>query len=178
LSKKKPVVSAPMSFNGSYLRTANALWHGQPSWFQLAFGWWMILFVLAFWWMAILSWYVIFGILLVPYRLIRRGGRKRTLEQKRHEELLEALRQGNIPSSGSSETSTSSNKPPQQVNVPVVISYVMIGVGLLAFASWASNVPEWWGIETGWQLVGRFVAGILWSGLIAGGVVLFQKTKD
>jgi hypothetical protein len=167
-----------MSFNGAYLRTANAFWHGQPSWFQLAFGWWMILFVLTFWWMAIVSWYLFFGILLVPYRLIRRGGRKRTLEQKRHEEVLEALRQGNIPSSVSSETSTSSNQATQQVNVPVVISYVMIGVGLLGFSAWGSSVPEWWGIETGWQLVGRLAAGILWPSLIAGGVVLFQKTKD
>jgi hypothetical protein len=138
----------------------------------------MILFVLTFWWMAIVSWYVFFGILLVPYRLIRRGGRKRTLEQKRHEELLEALRQGNVPSSAPSETSTSSNQAPQQVNVPVVISYLMMGFGLLAFASWASAVPQWWGIETGWQLAGRLLGVVLWPGLIAGGVVLFQRTKD
>lgn len=180
MASKKPVVSAPMSFNGSYLRTVNALWHGQSSSFQLAFGWWMILLVLSFWWTAIITWYLVFGILLIPYRLIRRGGRKRTIEQKRHEEMLEALREGNVPRTASSgpSSSSSSTQGQQQVNVPVVISYVMIGVGLLAFASWASNVPEWWGIETGWQLVGRLVAGILWPGLIAGGVVLFQRTKD
>jgi len=178
MTLKKPVVSAPMSFNGSYLRTANALWHGQPSWFQLAFGWWMILLVLSFWWTAIVTWYVVFGILLIPYRLIRRGGRKRRIEQKRHEELLEALREGNVPRSATSKISASSTQGPQQVNVPVVISYVMIGVGLLSFATWASAVPEWWGIETGWQLAGRLLGGILWPGLIAGGVVLFQRTKD
>jgi hypothetical protein len=178
LSKKKLVVSAPMSFNGSYLRTANALWHGQPSWFQLAFGWWMIVLVLSFWWMAIVTWYVFFGILLVPYRLIRRGGRKRTIEQKRHEELLEALRGGNIPSSASPGRSSTSTQPQQQVNVPVVISWVMIGFGLIAFATWVSNIPQWWGIETGWDLVGRLVAAILWPGLVAGGVVLFLRTKD
>ena len=178
MSKKKPVVSAPMSLNGSYLRTANALWHGQPSWFQLAFGWWMILLVLSFWWTAIITWYFVFGLLLVPYRLVRRGGRKRTIEQKRHEDLLEALRDGNVPRSATSGSPASSTQEPQQVNVPVVISWVMIGFGLLAFVTWASNIPEWWGIETGWELMGRLFAGILWPGLVAGGVVLFLRTKD
>lgn len=175
--KKKPVVSAPMSFNGSYLRTANALWHGQPSWFQLAFGWWMMLLVLSFWWMAIIAWYAVFGLLLVPYRLVRRGGRKRNLEQKRHEELLEALRDGSLRRSNPS-ASDSVTQTPQEVNVPVVISWVMIGIGLIAFLTWASNVPSWWGIETGWQLAGRLLAGILWPALIAGGVVLFLRTKN
>jgi hypothetical protein len=138
----------------------------------------MILLVLSFWWMAIVTWYVVFGILLVPYRLIRRGGRKRTIEQKRHEELLEALREGNVPSAASSGTSTASTQAPQQVNVPVIISWVMIGFGALALFTWASSVPGWWGIETGWQLAGRFLAPILWSGLVAGGVVLFLRTKD
>lgn len=39
-------------------------------------------------WCAILCWYVLFGLLLVPYRLIRRGQRKRKLESLRHQELL------------------------------------------------------------------------------------------
>jgi hypothetical protein len=54
----------------------------------------------------------------------------------------------------------------------------MIGFGLIAFATWVSNIPQWWGIETGWDLVGRLVAAILWPGLVAGGVVLFLRTKD
>lgn len=177
MTQKKTVVSAPMSFNGAYLRTANVFWHGQPSWFQLAFGWWVSLFVLVFWWTAIVFWYGIFGLLLVPYRLVRRGGRKRTLEQKRHEELLDALRSGTSPSAqpvGKSDKAS----PQRQANVPVIIAWVMIGIGLLAFSTWASAIPVWWGIETGWQLVGRLLGVLLWLGLIASGVVMFLRAKD
>jgi hypothetical protein len=138
----------------------------------------MIPLVLTFWWTAIITWYFAFGLLLVPYRLVRRGGRKRTIEQKRHEELLEALRDGNVPRSANSGAAASTTQEQQQVNVPVVISWVMIGFGLVAFFTWASNFSEWWGIETGWQLVGRLLGAVLWPGLVAGGVVLFLRTKD
>jgi hypothetical protein len=39
-------------------------------------------------WCAVLCWYLIFGILVIPYRLIRRGQRKRKMESLRHQELL------------------------------------------------------------------------------------------
>jgi len=40
----------------------------------------------------VLCWYAIFGLLLVPYRLLRRGQRKRDVAAKRHAELLAAAR--------------------------------------------------------------------------------------
>jgi len=40
---------------------------------------------------AITGWYLIFGILLVPYRLIRRGGRKRKMHDLRHREMMAAI---------------------------------------------------------------------------------------
>jgi hypothetical protein len=104
--------------------------------------------------------------------------RRRTIEQKRHEELLEALREGNVPRSTPSGSPASTTQAPQQVNVPVVVSWVIIGFGLLAFSTWAFSIPQWWGIEDGWQLVGRLLGAILWPGLVAGGVVLFIRTKD
>lgn len=40
---------------------------------------------------AILCWYVVFGLLLVPYRVARRHGRKRRIEAMRHTETLSAF---------------------------------------------------------------------------------------
>lgn len=42
-------------------------------------------------WMGVVVWYFMFGILLIPYRLIRRGQRKQKRDILRHRELLDAL---------------------------------------------------------------------------------------
>jgi len=39
-------------------------------------------------WSLITVWYLVWGIWLVPYRLLRRGARKRKAEAMRHRELL------------------------------------------------------------------------------------------
>ena len=39
-------------------------------------------------WAFITAWYLVWGFLLVPYRLLRRGARKRKVEALRHRELL------------------------------------------------------------------------------------------
>jgi hypothetical protein len=88
---KKEVVSAPMSFQGAISRSQNWLWIGKPTWYKAVFGWWLMPALVGVWWMLIAVWYVFFGLLLVPYRLIRRGSRKRKIEAKRHKELMEVL---------------------------------------------------------------------------------------
>ena len=42
-------------------------------------------------WCLVAVWYVVFSLLLVPYRLVRRGSRKRKLEEMRHREQLAAI---------------------------------------------------------------------------------------
>jgi hypothetical protein len=49
------------------------------------------LFVIPLWWTAVLLWYVALGLWLVPYRLLRRGARKRKAEALRHREMLSAI---------------------------------------------------------------------------------------
>jgi hypothetical protein len=49
----------------------------------------VLLIVMA--WLVITVWYVAFGLLLVPYRLVRRGQRKRKIEGARHRVMLEAI---------------------------------------------------------------------------------------
>jgi hypothetical protein len=88
LASERVVVSAPMSFHGSAAR----IWKltdrdGVIKWVIIPIA--LILILTA--WCTVLVWYVFFGILLVPYRLIRRGSRKRKMESLRHRELLEAV---------------------------------------------------------------------------------------
>jgi heme/copper-type cytochrome/quinol oxidase subunit 2 len=49
--------------------------------------------VVMMWWMMILCWYLVFGIFLIPYRMVRRGSRKRKVQDRQHKEMLEAIRQ-------------------------------------------------------------------------------------
>ena len=81
----KIVVAAPMSFSGSTRRMRN--------WLSGPLFWLVGLPMLLIWWTVILCWYVLFGLLLVPYRLIRRGSRKRKLADARHRETLAAMQQ-------------------------------------------------------------------------------------
>lgn len=42
-------------------------------------------------WLGVLCWYALFGLLLVPYRLIRRSQRKNERNRLQHEELMAAM---------------------------------------------------------------------------------------
>jgi hypothetical protein len=88
LASEKVVVSAPMSFSGS----ATRIWKitdrdDSAKWLLVSIA---LSFVFIAWW-VILIWYCIFGLFLVPYRLIRRGSRKRQVQNLRHRETLEAI---------------------------------------------------------------------------------------
>ena len=93
----RTVVAAPMSFAGSAGRALNLLWHDKSPVVKFALGIWLIPSLLFFWWGAILVWYVAFGLLLAPYRLVRRGSRKRKREARMHEETLRAIRESQPP---------------------------------------------------------------------------------
>jgi hypothetical protein len=90
LASEKVVVAAPFSFAGS----AGRLWKltgltDQPGG-RIALGVGAILLILLAW-TLVLSWYLLWGIFLVPYRLIRRGSRKRKREALQHREQLAAI---------------------------------------------------------------------------------------
>lgn len=97
----RTAVAAPMSFAGSASRTLNLLWHDRPVGVKAAIAWWAVPTILFVWWSAIVVWYGIFGLLLAPYRLVRRGSRKRKRESRMHQETLRAIRESG---SGPSDT--------------------------------------------------------------------------
>ena len=93
LKSEKVVISSPLSFSGS----AKRLWKitdvdnlavkallGLVAAVLIMFAW---IFV-AFWYVLI---YVVFGILFIPYRLLRRSSRKQKQAKLRHREVLDAI---------------------------------------------------------------------------------------
>ncbi len=91
LASEKVVVAAPMSLAGSAAR----IWKITDL-VPNVFVKWMLLVPIALMlimmaWMVVAVWYIIFGILLVPYRLIRRSGRKGKRQALQHRELLEKI---------------------------------------------------------------------------------------
>lgn len=88
LPSEKVVVSAPMSFSGSAARTWK-ITTVDNLWLKLLLIPLAIALICIIWFMVVL-WYMLFGLWVVPYRLIRRGSRKNKRDQLRHRELLEA----------------------------------------------------------------------------------------
>jgi hypothetical protein len=82
LASEKIVIESPMSWTGS----AKRIWRlSENVWVR----WLVLVWLIALAWSVIAVWYLMFGLLLVPWRLIRRSHRKGKLEAVRHKELLE-----------------------------------------------------------------------------------------
>lgn len=93
LDSEEVVLAAPMSFTGS----AQSLWKltrrsSASVWASAAICTGVILLI-GVMWMAVLCWYFMFGLWLVPYRLIRRGQRKRHMQELRHRQMLTMMQQ-------------------------------------------------------------------------------------
>lgn len=89
------VVQSPFSMVGAFKRVAN-LRHRLPA------GWPVVARVLVtvpILLVAVVAgalglvWTLIFGLLSLPWRLLRRGSRRRKVEHRRHQEVLSASRQ-------------------------------------------------------------------------------------
>lgn len=93
LKSEKVIISSPLSFSGSAKRIWKITDVDNPvvkallslvAAALIMFAW---VFV-AFWYVLI---YVVFGILFIPYRLLRRSSRKQKQAKLRHREVLEAI---------------------------------------------------------------------------------------
>ncbi len=93
LASEKVVISAPFSFAGSAQRIWKMTDVDNP-FLKFILALIAIVFIM-FAWMFVACWYfvlyVLFGILLIPWRLLRRGSRKRKQERLRHREVLDAV---------------------------------------------------------------------------------------
>lgn len=86
------VVAAPMSFAGSAQRLWKLTGLSDSGPARAALGLAAVLLIMVVW-AAVLCWYLIFGLLLVPYRIVRRGQRKDKRAQLQHAETLQAIRE-------------------------------------------------------------------------------------
>jgi hypothetical protein len=89
LASEDVIINAPMSYAGSAqrimrIRRRAELEGGRKLAATTTLA--VVLIVMA--WSLITVWYLMWGLLLVPYRLLRRGARKRQVEALRHRELL------------------------------------------------------------------------------------------
>src|SRR3989344_2497153 len=95
LKSEKVVVSAPFSFAGS----AQRIWKitNVDSIILKLFLVPLAIILIMFAWTFVACWYfviyVLFGFWFIPYRLLRRGSRKRKQEKLRHREVLDAIEQ-------------------------------------------------------------------------------------
>jgi hypothetical protein len=93
MTSKRPaseqvVVQAPMSLSGSAARIWKITAAPGPARLLLIPA---ALVLIALAWVVVVVWYACFSLLLVPYRLIRRGSRKRKRDALRHREVLSAV---------------------------------------------------------------------------------------
>ncbi|MGA2925677.1 MAG: DUF1707 domain-containing protein [Solirubrobacteraceae bacterium] len=87
LPSEDVIISAPMSYTGSAQRIIR-LRRRARSGRQLAAITLFAIVIIVIVWVLVTAWYLTWGLLLVPYRLVRRGARKRKLEAMRHRELM------------------------------------------------------------------------------------------
>ncbi|MFW6033825.1 MAG: hypothetical protein ACOC9R_01710 [bacterium] len=83
-------VAAPLSYTGSKQRLWNIGRDAHPAlrWSVLVP---LLVAAIILVWTVVTVWYMVFGLLLVPYRLIRRGSRKKKLDDRRHREMLDTI---------------------------------------------------------------------------------------
>jgi uncharacterized protein (DUF58 family) len=94
LASEKVVISAPMSFHGSAARIWKLTTVANP------YLKWLIILPLALIlisiaWFTVMFWYLLFGLLLIPYRLLRRSSRKNKRDNLRHREIIDVIAQKN-----------------------------------------------------------------------------------
>jgi hypothetical protein len=89
-----------MSYAGSAQRIMRIRRSAQVGWAIFALTVLAVMPVLVAW-ALVTVWYLMWGLLLVPYRLLRRGSRKREAEAMRHRELMGTI-QGSAAASAAS----------------------------------------------------------------------------
>ena len=97
LESERVVVQAPMSFVGS----ARRIWRmtqREDQWQVPATVLALVVIPLA--WSVIVAWYLVFGIFVIPWRLLRRGQRQRKQDALRQREVLNAVMTHGLRPSG------------------------------------------------------------------------------
>jgi hypothetical protein len=114
LASEDVIINAPMSYAGSAQRIMR-IRRSAPGGWKLAALTLLAIVLVVFAWVLVSAWYLTWGLLLVPYRLLRRGARKRKAEAMRHRELMGTI-QGSA--AASAEAIVAATAGPQ-VSAPI-----------------------------------------------------------
>lgn len=87
LASEDVIINAPMSYAGSAQRIMRIRRRAHAGWEMVAITVLAAVLMLVAWTFVTL-WYLTWGLWLVPYRLLRRGARKRKADAIRHRELM------------------------------------------------------------------------------------------
>jgi hypothetical protein len=116
LASEDVIINAPMSYAGSAQRIMR-LRRRAPAGASLAAITASAVALVIMVWIFVTAWYLLWGIWLVPYRLLRRGARKRKAEAMRHRELLGTI-QGSAAASAAVIVGAVAPRPPDLVWSP------------------------------------------------------------
>jgi hypothetical protein len=87
LASEDVIISAPLSYAGSAQRIIRLRRRARGE-RQLAAITALAVLLIVLVWVFVTVWYLMWGFMLVPYRVLRRGARRRRVEALRHRELL------------------------------------------------------------------------------------------
>jgi len=108
LASEDVIINAPMSYAGSAQRIFRLRRRAHSGGVKAAVTVLAIVLVLLAW-VVITAWYLTWGLWLIPYRLLRRGARKRKAEALRHRELMGTI-QGSAAASAAAIVMASTSR--------------------------------------------------------------------
>lgn len=114
LASEDVIISAPMSYAGSAQRIWRLRRRAHTDRELTAITTLVILLVVIVW-VLVTVWYLLWGLWLVPYRLLRRGARKRRAEMLRHRELMGAIQGSAAASAAAIVTATTGQLSASQI---------------------------------------------------------------
>ena len=124
LASEDVIINAPMSYAGSAQRIMRLRRHGSSG-AALAALTVLALTLSVLVWMIVSAWYlivfVLLGLVTVPYRLLRRGSRKRKAEAMRHRELMGTI-QGSAAASAAAIVAATAVPQLSAIEPPTVYS--------------------------------------------------------
>jgi uncharacterized protein DUF1707 len=116
LASEDVIINAPLSYAGSAQRIMRLRRRASAGWQLVAVTLLAILLTLLAW-AFVTCWYLTWGLWLVPYRVLRRGARKRKAEAIRHRELLGTI-QGSAAASASAIVGSTVGAAPSTAQAP------------------------------------------------------------
>lgn len=94
LASEQVIMESPLSFTGSAKRIIPAVYKKMPRrpW-AVPVAPVMVVLLISVVWVGVFFWYLVWGVFLIPFRLFRRLQLKSEVDELRHREMLDAIRE-------------------------------------------------------------------------------------